>query len=56
MIGDPEIIYLSPACDDCVKGNWDRAWCEDDVWEKCEKRQQRSVKFVRADLVEKMET
>lgn len=44
-----EVIWLQPWCAECHKSSGeDRQWCQDDVWDKCEFCEQKSVKYVLA--------
>lgn len=39
---DPKVIYLSPGC------NYDREWCENDVWSECNECGVKSVEYILA--------
>jgi hypothetical protein len=51
-----EHIWLEPSCAESSYGCEGRQWCQDNVWgEKCSDCDAVPVKFIRADIVERLE-
>ena len=44
-----KIIWLQPWCDACDRyDNYERLWCQDNVWDNCEACGRPAVKYVLA--------
>jgi hypothetical protein len=42
-------IWLQPWCDECDRTQFDRMWCQNNVWDKCDDCGREPVKFVLAE-------
>jgi hypothetical protein len=52
---DHEIIWLEPDCEGNLSAGGDRSWCKDNVYDECPDCGATATKYVRADLIERVE-